>query len=40
MFSNLARIACLALALAAGAAAAQAGDLADFNAAVEQVGIA
>jgi hypothetical protein len=37
MFSNLARIACLALALAAGAAAAQAGDLADFNAAVEQV---
>ncbi len=36
MFSSLARIACLALALAAGAAAARAGDLADFNAAVEQ----
>jgi hypothetical protein len=37
MFSSLARIACLALALAASAAAAQAGDLADFNAAAEQV---
>ena len=36
MFSSLARIVCLALALAAGAAAARAGDLADFNAAVEQ----
>ncbi|HSP50287.1 MAG TPA: hypothetical protein VLN61_08905 [Pseudolabrys sp.] len=36
MRSCLARAACLALALVAGAAAAKAGDLEDFNAAVEQ----
>src|ERR1700690_982566 len=37
MRACLARVACLALALVAGAAAAKAGDLEDFNAAVEQV---
>ncbi len=36
MRSCLARVACLALALVAGAAAAKADDLEDFNAAVEQ----
>src|SRR5450759_4989547 len=36
MRSCLARVACLALALVAGAAAAKAGDLEDFNGAVEQ----
>ena len=36
MRSCLARVACLALALVAGAAAAKAGDLEDFNALVEQ----
>jgi hypothetical protein len=36
MFSSLARTACHALALAVAAVGARAGDLADFNAAVEQ----
>src|SRR6202142_4466110 len=36
MRACLARVACLALALVAGAAAAKTGDLEDFNAAVEQ----
>jgi hypothetical protein len=36
MFSSLARTACLALALAVAAVETRAGDLADFNAAVEQ----
>jgi hypothetical protein len=37
MFARVARAACLALALAAGAAAARAGDLAEFNDAMESV---
>ena len=36
MFFRVARVACLALILAAGAAAAWAGDLADFNAGMEK----
>ena len=37
MFSCIARVACLALALLAGAADAKAGDLAEFNGALESV---